>query len=174
MKCGIPIKRTNGGTNGINSHVVSCTGNNERPRRANQTSLTFAKMLKIKASKGLAADAKLVCGDNIPVYKVVNSAVLREMFKILYDITLSRLAIGKAIDNDHHLASQNVKSMKPNREKAQLLCISLDKWTSADWSKFIGVYLYCGESLCLGMIPCKSVCGAEDICTSIKNHLKLF
>ena len=135
----------------------------------------MTKTSKTKTSQGLAAAAaKLVYEDKIPVYIVASSAVLREMFKIFYDITLSRHPIGNTMVTDHHLALQNSKSKVSNRDKAQLLCISFDKWTSADWSKFVRVYLYCGDKLCQGIIRYKGVCGVEDICTLMRNHLKLF
>ena len=68
-----------------------------------------------------------------------------------------------------------IKQLLHSRERKELMCLSCDKWTSADNTRFIGVYLVAsGKKLCLGMLNYVGFCGSEENAVKLKRGLEVF
>lgn len=174
MSCKTEIKCSNANTTGLHKHRLVCL---KRPAAMlDNEVLSFAKSSrKDVVSKGLNRVAKLVYEDSIPITKVAKSETLQSFYQQLGFDKVSYYSINRALNIQYQSAVNRVKDVLRKRNKMDLLCISFDKWTSADMKRFLGVYLYAAnQSICLGMIPYRGFCGGEESLGYLKKLLETF
>ena len=175
IKCDALVKAPNSGTSGLSKHADSCAKSNKRKAPTNQPKIGFKKCPKLNLPKGMDTVSKLVYKDNIPITAVAKSEALQSMFRELGFGSVTYHSMNKALDEKYHCIVSKLKSIIESRNKEQLLTITFDKWTSQDGKKFIGIYLYVDlHDICLGLIPYKHFCGAEEIATYLRKQLALF
>ena len=85
-------------------------------------------------------------------------------------------SVNVTLEAEYQYVFEKIKVLIAERDKKQVLGLSFDKWTSADGKKFIGVYLYAEgkNNICLGLVHYVGRCGAEEICSHLKDTLKLY
>ena len=172
ITCKKEIKCANSNTTGLHKHRESCK---KRPAPDTSAVLKFPRRSLPTVGKGLEHAARLVYNDNIAISKVVKSDTLQFMYSQLKFDTVSYYSVNQALNDNYQTVVRAIKHLLNERDKNDLMCISFDKWTSADQKRYLGVYLYvASKSICLGMINYRGFCGGEETLAHLKHLLEIF
>ena len=113
--------------------------------------------------------------DNFPITSVASSAVLKQWAKRLGYGDLHYSEINQRMTEIYQQTVANITTLLSSRKKQDVICLSFDKWTAIDSTKFIGGYLYFkAKKLCLGLMNYTGPCPAERIIEQQDRRLSIF
>ena len=174
IRCGIIICAKNSGTTTLKRHTTTCRKRSAK-ELSNQSLVDFVRLPKRESKKGLDEVAKTVYRYHIPITRAVNCDVFQTWYKRMGFANVTYSSVNEELNAQYESLMSKVKQMIRNRDNKAMVMISFDKWTSSDYKKYLGVYIYINRlPIMLGLLPYVGFCGAEEVGILIKNLLEQF
>ena len=134
IKCDTIVTSCNGGTSGMRNHLSVCKGPSRRNENS-QPKLDVSSFSGNPVIDPLREITALAYDDHISMRTVANSKTLNKLYKKAGIRNVNYATVTASLEAEYQALFHNVKAFISKRPITDILCLSFDKWTSADGKK---------------------------------------